>query len=386
MSSKRPDTVWKAEPHTIAKINLLRAYLKAWLSILGISRRGEQILYVDGFAGPGEYTNYQTGSPIAAIEAANSVLGTHDAKWIAGDIHCAFIDADDKRVDNLTKKVNQILKDGRIRTYIHAATFVDGLALVKKEVPKPFTERHPLFVFVDPFGATGFPFQVMQEILVSPCSEVLINLDADGIDRIFNAGDAASREKHLTDLFGSDCWRTELALQGSSLDRCKSILDLYKRRLRTIPGVRYVFAFEMRSRAATLNYYLVFASQHRLGLEKMKEAMRSVDQSGEFSFCDASVGQVRMFQKDANEEIKEHAGKWFALCKGKRILYQELVDYALNETPYKNPKGMLISLEDQELLAVVETYPGTTRRKRTFDEKVVVAVTFAAQKIPRLFD
>ena len=296
MPSKKLDTIWKAEPHTIAKINLLRAYLKAWLSILGISRKGQQLLYVDGFAGPGEYTNYPMGSPIAAIEAANSVLVTHAAKWIAGDVHCAFIDADGKRVKNLTMKVAEASKHSRVRTYIHAAPFVDGLELVKKEVPDPFTQQHPLFVFVDPFGATGFPFQVMQEILGSPCSEVLINLDADGIDRIFNAGDAALRDKHLTDLFGSDCWRTELALQGSSLDRCKSILDLYKRRLRTIPGVRYVFAFEMRSRTATLNYYLVFASQHPLGLEKMKEAMRSVDQSGEFSFCDANVGQRRMFQ------------------------------------------------------------------------------------------
>jgi hypothetical protein len=222
----------------------------------------------------------------------------------------------------------------------------------------------------------------MQEILVSPCSEVLINLDADGIDRIFNAGDAASRDKHLTDLFGSDCWRTELALQGSSLDRCKSILDLYKRRLKTIPGVRYVFAFEMRSRAAMLNYYLVFASQHPLGLKKMKEAMRSVDQTGDFSFCDASVGQVRMFQKDAAGEVKEKAENLFGLRKGSRVSYQELVDYSLNETPFRNPKSMLRSLEDQKLLASVETYPGVTRHKGNFDENVVVAVTFLARKPP----
>ena len=243
--SKRQDTVWKAEQHTIAKIKLLSAYLKAWLSILGISRRGEQVLYVDGFAGPGEYTNYPSGSPIAAITAANSVLGTHAAKWIAGNVHFAFIDSDPKRIETLKRKVESLRRHPNVRVYIHAESFVDGMALVRKEIPEPFTRRHPLFVFVDPFGATGFPFRTMQDILGSPCSEVLINLDADGIDRIFNAGDAAQRDKLLTDLFGSDCWRTELTMQGSSIDRCKSILDLYKKRLKTIPGVRYVFAFEM---------------------------------------------------------------------------------------------------------------------------------------------
>ncbi len=133
MPSKKFDVTWKAEPHTIAKIKLLQAYLKAWLSILGISRRGEQLLYVDGFAGPGEYTNYPTGSPIAAIDAAKSVLATHGDKWIAGDVHCAFIDAAPDRIAHLTRKVNQTPKPGRVHTYIHGVAFVDGLALVKKE-------------------------------------------------------------------------------------------------------------------------------------------------------------------------------------------------------------------------------------------------------------
>ena len=58
------------------------------------------------------------------------------------------------------------------------------------------------------------------------------------------------------------------------------VLDFYKRRLRTPPKVRYVFAFTMNSRHGQLNYHLVFASQHPRGLEKMKEAMRQVDRSG----------------------------------------------------------------------------------------------------------
>jgi hypothetical protein len=38
----------------------------------------------------------------------------------------------------------------------------------------------------------------------------------------------------------------------------------------------------MRSSDDLLNYYLPFASQEKLGLQKMKEAMKSIDQDGRF--------------------------------------------------------------------------------------------------------
>ena len=62
--------IWDAEPHTIAKIAILKNYLFAWFQIFGRSRAGQSLLYIDGFAGPGHYTNYNEGSPVAALVAA----------------------------------------------------------------------------------------------------------------------------------------------------------------------------------------------------------------------------------------------------------------------------------------------------------------------------
>ena len=64
----------------------------------------------------------------------------------------------------------------------------------------------------------------------------------------------------------------------------------YKRRLRTPANVRYVFAFAMNDKPGRLNYHLVFAGQHPKGLEKMKEAMMRIDQTGTYSFADHTVG------------------------------------------------------------------------------------------------
>lgn len=375
MPPKQFDTVWKAEPHTIAKIALLSAYLKAWLSILGTARfrRGQEILYVDGFAGPGEYTNHSTGSPIAAVEAATSVLNTHGAKWTAGDIYCAFVDQDAARIENLQRKLSTVQVHARVHTSTHPTSFVDGLTAIKAARPRPFSQSDPLFVFIDPFGATGAPFAAVGEILRSRSSEVLINLDADGIARIFHAGDDANRDVLLTEIFGDASWQTGLT-PGASFDvGCRQVLDLYKRRLRSLPGIGYVFAFEMRDKTASLNYFLVFASGHPLGLEKMKEAMKSIDQSGSYVFCDADVGQSLLFRFD---DASDFARRLFDRYKGKRATYQELRDYALNDTPFINPKQMLKWLEENDLIAKIELAAGKKRRKGTFSEDAVVAVVF----------
>jgi len=92
MSRKKTATLWEAKPHTIAKIELLETYLKPWFAILGRSRPGQGIVYVDGFCGPGEYKNHTKGSPIAAVNAANSVLNDSQGAWKAGDVHLIFMD------------------------------------------------------------------------------------------------------------------------------------------------------------------------------------------------------------------------------------------------------------------------------------------------------
>ena len=67
MSDNLP-TVWPAEPHTLAKHAILKEYLKAWMPILSrqsarVHAPGREVLFVDGFAGPGRYSGGEPGSP-----------------------------------------------------------------------------------------------------------------------------------------------------------------------------------------------------------------------------------------------------------------------------------------------------------------------------------
>ena len=60
-------TIWNADPHTLAKIEILKAYLSAWLPIIARTFTSP-IVYVDGFAGPGVYKNGKPGSPKVASD------------------------------------------------------------------------------------------------------------------------------------------------------------------------------------------------------------------------------------------------------------------------------------------------------------------------------
>lgn len=371
MPAKKLETLWDAEPHTIAKISILQDYLLPWFQILGRTKRNQDLLYIDGFAGPGQYTNYSKGSPVAALVAAKEALSITGNYWVAGNIHCAFIEPDKKRFAHLTQTIQPFETDPRIKIHLYNSSFINGLSRLKIDVPSLFDNQYPRFIFVDPFGATGVPFQIVRELLSSRCSEVLINLDADGIVRIHRADEAADAAVLLNDIFGSDIWKAVLSERLSFDALCYRVLDLYKKLLRDLPQVKYVFPFEMRAKANTLNYFLVFAAQHYLGLEKMKESMKRIDQSGAYCFSDANIDQQRLFRFD---DVPTYSKLLYEYYKGKSASYEELRDYALNDTPFINPKAMLKQLEQDNLIEATSSDP--KRRRGTFNEDKIMGINF----------
>lgn len=371
MSTKIKNVLWEAPPHTLAKISILQAYLLRWFGIMGRSRVGQNLWYVDGFAGPGEYTNSAAGSPIAAVASAREALASVGAHWKAGKIHCLFIEQEISRFEHLQNKVGVVLENSKIETHFYNSSFVEGLPVLKATTPNPFTSASALFAFIDPFGAKGVPFSCIKDLLSRDGAEVLINFDSDGIGRIFRAGVNANHEAILNEVFGDDSWKAELAKHRPSHELFRGVLDLYKQKLRGLPNVRYVFAFEMRSAKNTIDYHLVFASQHYRGLEEMKVAMKTIDGSGEFCFSDAHLNQSKMFRFD---DPSAYTMQFYEQFCGRTVEYSELRDYALNESPFTNPKGMLKVLELKGRVTVKSR--DSKRRKGTFNEDKLVNITF----------
>jgi len=366
MSSEK-GTTWHAPPHTIAKIEMVRKYFVVWLSIFGATFKRTDLWYIDGFAGPGEYDNYPEGSPVAAIGAAEEALANR-AGWQGGDVHCLFIEEDADRFANLVAKLATIPEHPRIKRHIYHSTFQEGMAQLWKESINPFRPSRPTFAFIDPFGIKGLPLAIVKELLDSHMKEVLINLDSDGVGRVYAAGESANHRELLNELFGDAAWEEEL--QGVSVNgRAAAILSMYKRRL----GTKYAFAFEMQKAEGQLDYHLVFATKHPTGLEKMKEVMSKFSAAGDYVFCDdRDPAQTFMFRFD---DPSMHAPQMARHFRGQTVGWDKVRDYALNESPFPNPKSMLKVLEEGGTLSV--SCPSTKKRREgTYPEWAYSTIRF----------
>jgi three-Cys-motif partner protein len=348
MPSFKPTELWNAEPHTLAKIEIVRRYLFLWFRILGASNN--RLTYIDGFSGPGRYLNSDQSSPIAALTSAKAACeelvgsGRAPTEW-----YFYFIDEKAKFTSSLQSVIAETAWPAQFKIDVQTGTFEERLNGVLDKIRKLPGGMPPTFAFIDPFGATGVPFSHVAEILKYRSCEVLINLDSDGIGRLVAAQSVEKNKHHLDGIFGGNMWKDRLDPHAPMLTLCAQVLALYKERLRSLQNVNYTFAFAMKSKLGTLNYHLVFASQTAIGLRKMKEAMKAVDKSGSYSFSDDTVGQRRLWdfsdpEQPANRMLTELGGTWRP--------YKEFEDFALNETPLANPKSMFQHLKSKGKIEV----------------------------------
>jgi hypothetical protein len=66
--------LWQLEAHTEAKHRLDKRYLDAWWPIFLQQRWVKRVTYVDAFAGPGEYSGGEEGSPVFALASEGTVM------------------------------------------------------------------------------------------------------------------------------------------------------------------------------------------------------------------------------------------------------------------------------------------------------------------------
>ena len=85
------DILWNCEAKTIAKLEIVSAYLGAWFGILA-ARGFKHVIYIDGFCGPGKYKIGEDGSPVIAARLASATA----ANYPGFHASLIFIDTDAK--------------------------------------------------------------------------------------------------------------------------------------------------------------------------------------------------------------------------------------------------------------------------------------------------
>lgn len=355
-------TIWEGSDHTFAKHQILETYLKAWMPImsrqshkLGISKA--ELLFVDGFAGPGSYTGGEDGSPILALELVLS--HSHDFQI---PISFLFIEKDPKRHATLQNVVNQYMETRGKSQRIKDIKIKEGdcetiLTKVLDSCDQTIRKIGPAFFFLDQFGFSNISMQLVHRIMSQPLCEVFSYLNWDHMNR-FRTDE--TKWASLDRTFGGPEWRPALELE--SHERSVFMLKTYKTALKKKGSSKYVWHFAMCDTNDKLLYWLFFSTNNLRGLEEMKRAMWKVDSAGGFRFSDKdNPSQLSLFRDYQNEMLAEDLT---ATLQGKILTVAKVEEFVLTETPAYLYKTALRLLEENDRLIVVNPPPG--RRKGTF--------------------
>jgi three-Cys-motif partner protein len=313
------DVTWPCEPHTRAKHKILKRYLERWFPILNI--RHGRIIYIDGFSGPGRYTSGELGSPLIALEVA-----AKHRKALTGELLFVFIDERADRIEHLRAELKQMNLPKDFKVHPETGKFQEKLKELLDDVDRRGETLAPTFAFIDPFGFSGIPYDLVRRLLEKRSCEVLITFMADSINRWLEHPNE-STVSHIPETFGTDeC----LQITKGAGDRVDALRDLYQRQLKKV--ARFVRYFEMRDRDDRVIYYLFFAGNHPLGHRKMKEAMFDVGKEGLYRFSDATnPNQLVLFGADHTVILWSLMREQFA---GKEFLTDRILDFVNDDTAF----------------------------------------------------
>ena len=126
MPSFKPTDLWNAEPHTLAKIEIVRRYLFLWFRILGTS--SNRLVYIDGFSGPGRYLNSDQSSPIAALTGAKEAFDKLvDAQRAPTEWFFYFIDENTRFTSSLESVISETEWPRQFKCEVQTGTFEEKL-------------------------------------------------------------------------------------------------------------------------------------------------------------------------------------------------------------------------------------------------------------------
>jgi three-Cys-motif partner protein len=356
--SKPLGTVWDLESHTAKKHEILRGYFVAWLPIM--AKWNKRLVYIDGFAGPGRYSEGEDGSPVIVLKAAR------DHRYpMQTELCCIFVEDDPARCDHLKSVLAELSPPlpSHVKWEVVQGKFDEHLTKTFDTLDAQAKALAPSLVFIDPFGLSHTPFSTIRRILANKRCEVLVNLMYEEVNRFLSN---ALISPHLDGLFGTSEWRTVLNISGAD-QRRRAIHDIYLGQLKTV--ARYVQSFEMRNKTNSTDYFLFFATNDLKGLEKMKDAMWRVDDAGSFQFSDHADARrlLNLFSEHPNvTPLRESIKKRFG---GRQVSIEELRDWVISDTEFL-PKHLKIPvlkpMEEDGEVVVVNASP--KRKRGTFSD------------------
>lgn len=204
---------------------------------------------------------------------------------------------------------------------------------------------------------------VIARVLSNNRCEVYASLMYEPINRFCSRPEFAP---HLDELFGTSDWR-KCAELNNRTERQNCFFQLYESQLRAA-GAQHVVHFDLYEGNRFI-YSIFFATQHRLGCDRMKAAIWKVAPDGNYRFRGThSQGQLSLDIRDPNfgplkQTLRDVFGGegWVRVEKVKEFVQSDQCDYRSGQLK----RGALVPLEKEGLVEADETTRG---RRGTFPD------------------
>lgn len=176
------DETYKGREHSLIKHELLKGYLEKLLSIIGVTGKTNEIVYVDCFAGPwGDDSASLSGTSIAiSLEILRKVHDTlatvHKMSGIS--FQAIYVEESKNRHKRLSEYLAQHCPDGITWHALHGD--YSGL---QDEILRLCGDRSFAFFYIDPTGWRDVGIQRLAKLLRRPRSEFLITFMYDFFNR-----------------------------------------------------------------------------------------------------------------------------------------------------------------------------------------------------------
>ncbi len=254
------------QPHSKAKIELLKEYLAKYLQVLSNSPFFSDIFLFDVYCGHGVYDDGGFGSPIVMLEEIERVLQSGFCSKV--NYHCFFNDNNPDYINQLKTFIEEIGHSKKITISYSCCEYNNALESVSSQINK-LSPSAKAFVFIDPWGYRDVRFADIQSLLATKKAEVLLFLPTQFMFRVESNGTPKCLQCLIEELVPLDEW----PISSTGIDFIENLKSHFKLRL----GNDYYVDTFIIERDAGQHYCLFFFTSHIYGFQKMLEAKWVID-------------------------------------------------------------------------------------------------------------
>jgi three-Cys-motif partner protein len=321
-------TIWEMPELTPIKHQLLSDYLEWWFPTM--LQKHEQIRFIDGFAGPGEYKGHQPGSPIIAIDALRRSVSTREHM---NNVAFWFIDDHERRCGHLYGEIRKLQRSYPIIADLKLPTITRGcfarvLNRYLAQEEKKQTTFLPTLTFIDPFGVSDTPISIIGRLMKYPHNDVLITFMHEGVNRCLTQEEKKT-QRHILDLFGTEPHQY-IEFEGN---RVPQICALYRRQLHVVAKIPYISMLHLQNPQQGADYTLVFGTHCRENLEKMKDIFWKLDPKHGSTYSAPPPNQPYLMPPEP--DYASLARELRSVFREKTVRVCELEEYVLAATKFR---------------------------------------------------